>query len=153
MRRKVQRETWITRLSTAIAQCFWPVARFKVRPCRASEVEHEVHLFPAIAIPLVIADVFDPVEVRHCGVVEQYVDPAERADGKINQRLTIGWLREMARLQGNHRALRRPDHVHGGLCSIDGQITSDDHGAFSSECPRGFAADAPAGASDDADLF
>jgi hypothetical protein len=68
-------------------------------------------------------------------------------------RLTIRWLREMARLQGNHRAFRRPDHVHGGLCRIDGQMASDDHGAFSSECPRGLAADAPAGASDDADRF
>jgi len=120
MRRKVQREAWITRLSTAIAQCFWPVARFKVRPCRASEVEHEVHLFPAVALPLVIADVFEPVEVRQPALLNNTF---------------------------------RPDHVHGGLCRIDGQITSDDHGAFSSECPRGFAADAPAGASDDADLF
>jgi hypothetical protein len=44
------------------------------------------------------------VEVRHRRVVEQYVDPAERADDKIDQRVTIGRLREMARLQGHHRA-------------------------------------------------
>src|ERR1700688_1889537 len=35
---------------------------------------------------------------------------------------------EVARLQGNHRAFRRPDHLNGGLCRVDGQIGSDDRG-------------------------
>jgi hypothetical protein len=128
------------------------VARFQMRPCRAGEVEHQVHLLPAIAIPFFIGDVFDPVEVRHRGVVEQHVDPAERGGGEIDERLAVGWLREMARLQRNHRSSRGPNHIDCGLGGIDGQIAADDPGAFSSECPRGFAADAPAGASDDADL-
>jgi hypothetical protein len=127
-------------------------ARLQLRPRRASEEEHQVDFFPTIAIPLLVGDVLEPVEVCHRSVVEQHVDAAERAHGEVDQRLAVGWLGEMAWLQGGHRTSRSPNQVHCGLRRVDRQIAADDRRTLASERHCGRSADAAAGAGDDADL-
>ena len=48
----------------------YAVAGLQMRPTRAGEVKNKVDLFPKIAVPLLVRNVFEPVEVRHRGVVE-----------------------------------------------------------------------------------
>jgi hypothetical protein len=120
-----------------------------VRPRRAGEEEHQVDLFPAIAIPLLVGNVLDPVEVRHRRVVEQYVDPAECAHGEIDQRLAVAWLGELARLQGDHRASRGPNHCDRGFSRVDVETAPDDGCTFPSECHCRRSAHAPASPRDD----
>ena len=56
----------------------------QIRPRGARQVEHQVHFLTTIAVPLVICDVFEPVEVSHGGVVKQHVDSAKSAHRKID---------------------------------------------------------------------
>src|ERR1700758_3317796 len=52
--------------------------------------KNQVYFFPQIAVPFLVGDGFEPVEVRHCGVVEQHLDPPVLVHGAIDQRLTLG---------------------------------------------------------------
>jgi len=48
-----------------------PWLAFRYGPRRAGEKKNQVYFFPQIAVPFLIGDVFEPVEVRHRGVVER----------------------------------------------------------------------------------
>jgi hypothetical protein len=54
------------------------------------EVEDQIRLFPTIAVPFLVGDVLEPIEVRHGRVVEEHVDAAKRAHRKVDQRLAFG---------------------------------------------------------------
>jgi NAD-dependent epimerase/dehydratase family protein len=94
----------------------------------------------------------EPVEVRHRGVVEQHVDAAKCAHGKIDEGLTIGWVRELARLERDHRSTCFANHGNCGFRRVDVQIASDDRCTLPSECHGRRAAHAAAGSGDDTHL-
>src|SRR5262249_31710977 len=114
-----------------------------MRPSRAGEVKNQVDLFPKIAVPLLVRDVLKPVEVRHRGIVEQNVDPAETPHRKIDQRLTVGWLGEVAGLQGDHRSTVRLNQFNGSFGSRDVHVAPDNGSTLSSERQGGFTPHAP----------
>ena len=74
-----------------------------------------------MAVRLLVRNVFEPVEVRHGGIVEEHVNPAKGARCKINQRLTLtGLLKSHGcanpsftgganRLDGGSRLVRHAD--------------------------------------------
>jgi len=62
-------------------------AVFKTTPWLAFRYGHaarvrknQVYFFPQIAVPFLVGDVFELVEVRHRGVVEQHVDPGKTTE-------------------------------------------------------------------------
>ena len=62
-----------------------PVAGLQVWPRRSGEIEDQVDLFSSVAVPLLVGDVLEPVEVRHRRVVEQHVEMTEGLDGVLNE--------------------------------------------------------------------
>ena len=128
------------------------VAGLQMRPRRTREEEHQIDFFPQIAVPLLVRDVFEPVEVRHRGVVEQHVDPPVLVDGEIDQSLALGGLGQVAWLKGDHRSALGADHFSCGFSRGGVHVATDDRRTLSSECHGGRSADAAAGAGDDADF-
>jgi hypothetical protein len=49
---------------------------------------------------------FEPIEVRHGSVVEEHVDSTESSHRKIDKSLAVSRFRQIAWLQGDHRAAR-----------------------------------------------
>ncbi len=123
-----------------------------MRPRRTREEEHQIDFFPQIAVPLLVRDVFEPVEVRHGGIVEQHVDPAVRACGEIDQRLTVGRFGQLAGLQRLHRSALPPNHSNGRFRGFDVQIAANDRRPLAREGQGRRTAHAPAGPRDDAHL-
>ena len=76
-----------------------PVAGLEVWPRRPGEIEDQVDLSSPVAVPLVIGDVFEPVELRHRRVVEQHVEMAEGLDGELNECVAVGGRSEIARME------------------------------------------------------
>src|SRR5713101_3550685 len=58
-------------------------ACLQMRPRGACQVEDQVDLAAASAVPFFVGDVFEPVEVGRCGEVEQHVDAAVRAQSQV----------------------------------------------------------------------
>src|SRR5271155_4496843 len=121
-------------------------------PRRTREEKYQIDFFPQIAVPLLVRDVFEPVEVRRGSIIEQHVDPAVRAHGKIDQRSTLGGIGQVGWLQGDHRATLSADHFSRGFRGGDVYIAADDRSILVGECEGGRAAYAPAGPRDDAHL-
>jgi hypothetical protein len=130
----------------------YAAASLQIRPRSARGIEHQVHFLPAIAIPLLVRDVFEPVEVRHGGIVEEHVDPAKGVRRKINQRLTVDRLTQIAWLRRNHRSAGGANRLDGRFRVADAQTAADHQSAFASEGESGFAANAAVGASDNANF-
>src|SRR5580693_6751780 len=107
---------------------------FQMRPRRTREKEHQIDFFPQIAVPLLVRDVFEPVEVRHGGIVEQHVDPAVRVYGEIDQRLTVGSFGQVTWLEGDHRSTLGADHFSRGFRGGYVYIAADDRSILVSEC-------------------
>src|SRR5450432_1086672 len=124
----------------------------EVRPSRAREGEDQVHLVATVAVALLVADVLQPIEVRRGGVVEEQVDPAERAHGKVNERLAVGGTAWTTGMQRHHRSARLPNHLNGRLRGLHVQIAPHDRSTLSSEGQGSFTAHAPPCSRDDADL-
>jgi hypothetical protein len=108
--------------------------------------------FPQIAVPFFVRDVFEPVEVRHRGVVEQHVDPPVRAHGEIDQGLTRGRFGQVTGLKGDHRSALGADHFSRSFSRGDVHVATDDRRPFSSERQGGRAANPSAGACDQTDF-
>lgn len=123
-----------------------------MRPRFTREIKDQVDLVAASAIPLLVRNVFKPVEVRHRGEVEQHVDPAVRAQREVDKRLTVGRLVEPTRLHGDHLSAPIANHLDGGLRRFDGHIATDDRRTLSSERHGSRPAHAPARARGDAHL-
>jgi hypothetical protein len=88
---------------------------------------------PTIAVPFLVRNVFEPVEVGHGGVVEEHVDSAEASHRKINQCPTVAWPAQITWLQGDHRSSRAANRLDGGFRSVDLQAAADDRAALTSE--------------------
>jgi hypothetical protein len=60
---------------------------------------------PTIAIPLLVQNIFEPVEIRHPSLhVEMHVDSPKSVHRKIDQCLTFWRLRQILWLHGDHRS-------------------------------------------------
>jgi hypothetical protein len=73
------------------------------------------------------------LKIRHGGIVEEHVDPVESAHCKIDQRLTLGRLAQIAGLQGDHGSASRAKHLNGGFRVVDAQTATDHHSALASK--------------------
>jgi hypothetical protein len=62
-----------------------------------------------------------------------HVDPVESAHRKIDQRLTLGRLAQIAGLQGDHGSASRANHLNGGFRVVDAQTATDHHSALASK--------------------
>jgi hypothetical protein len=114
--------------------------------------KHQVDFFAKIAVPFLVRDALEPVEVGHRRVVEQHVDPPVGLHREIHQGLTLGRRGQPARMPGDHRSGVAANAIDGRLCRVNTQVASDDRRALSGEGDGGLAADGPARAGDDADL-
>ena len=62
-----------------------------------------------------------------------HVDPVESAHRKIDQRLTLGRLAQIAGLQGDHGSASRANHLNGGFRVVDAQTATDHHSALATK--------------------
>src|SRR2546423_13434710 len=104
-----------------------------MRPCRAGEVEDKVDPAPASAIPLLVSDVFEPVEVLPPSEVEQHVDATVPPECQLDERLAVRGIIETARLFGDHRSARAANRFDGGFRGFDRHVATDDRRSFASE--------------------
>jgi hypothetical protein len=129
-----------------------PWLAFKYGHAARVREKNQVYFFPQIAVPFLVGDVFEPVEVRHRSVVEQHIDPPVLAHGEIDQRLALGRFGQMARLKGDHRSALGANHFNRSFSRGDVHVATDDRRTLSSECQGGRAAYTPARPRDDAHL-
>jgi hypothetical protein len=80
-----------------------------------------------------VRNVFEPVEIRHGGIVEEHVDLAKGARRKIDQRLTVDRLTQIAWLRRNHLSAGRANRLDGRFRVADAQTAADRESAFASE--------------------
>jgi hypothetical protein len=127
-------------------------AGLQVGPRRTGEIEDEVDLVPAGAIPLLVGEAFDRAEVGPRREVEEHVDPAELAQGKIDEACALGGIADPARVERHHLATRGVNHLDGLCRRLGDQVAADDRRTLAGERQGGGASHAPARASDDTDL-
>src|SRR5205823_8424433 len=92
------------------------MAGLQMWPCGSGEVEDQVDFLSTIAVPLVVGDVFEPVEARHGGVVDENVEMTERLHCEVNKCLTVARHGEVARLERLDRPAGVTDEVDGRVC-------------------------------------
>jgi|SRR4030088_2238403 hypothetical protein len=121
-----------------------------MRPGRARKVEDKINFVAPVTVPLFIGDVFNPVEVGPCGVVEQHINPPVTLYREIHQSLTILGAAEIAWLEDRHRTARCADRLYGFFGVADVLTRTHDDRPFPRECEGRRPADASTGSRDDA---
>jgi hypothetical protein len=124
-----------------------------MRPGRAREVEDQVDFVPAGAVPLLVGDLFELVEVLLSRKVEEHINPAESAQCQLNECSAISGICEAAWLHGDHSSTRTTDQFHGGLGAIDAQVAPDHRRPLTRIANGGCSAHAAPSAGNDAHLL
>jgi hypothetical protein len=99
------------------------VTGFQMRSRGAREVKDKINFVAPVTVPLLIGDIFNPIEVGPGGVVEQHIDAVVSFHREINEGLAIAWGAEIARLEDRDGSARLADGLYG-LIGITDALTS-----------------------------